>query len=325
MKVKHAPAACRKRFNSHWSLVTGHLSFAQTPSHPSYKTVLHRILIATTFLLALAGGAKSQGGHGPVFGLATPTLPQGAWNINVTGMSVANAPAPAEAGGDRGGMIRGTAWYGLTPDVQLGLSVPATLASIDAPPNTRIGTMMGGMRDVEASALWRFQKTYPGVGKRFESSLLLSGALPVQDRPNGFNAGPAVHAAAVTGYASRTVYAWAGAGYQHRFGSDGFQPGNLGYVSAVVAWRPPVFQGDYPKPDWRIFVESLAEFTSRDEIDGEPVATSGGEKIFVGPTFLGLYRAWGLGTGVLFPVHQSLEEGQPEEGARLTLNLSYWF
>lgn len=284
-----------------------------------------RISIAGLLLVALTGAANSQGGHGPVFGLATPTLPEGAWNLNLTGMSVTNASPERSRRSERAGMIRGTAWYGLTPDVQLGLSIPATLASIDSPPNTRIGTMMGGMRDVEASALWRFQKTYPGVGKRFESSLLVSGALPIQDRPNGLGGSPGVHVAAVTGYASRTVYAWGGAGYQHRFGGDGFQPGDLAYVSAVAAWRPPVFQGDYPKPDWRVFVESLAEFTSQDEIDGEPVATSGGEKIFVGPTFLGLYRAWGLGAGVLFPVHQNLEEGQPEEGARLTLNLSYWF
>ncbi|MFQ5569612.1 MAG: hypothetical protein ACE5G0_08045 [Rhodothermales bacterium] len=267
--------------------------------------------------LFAAETAWAQGGHGPVFGLATPTLPQGAWNVDLTTMSVAR--------GGRAAMVRGTLRYGLTPDVQLNLSLPAMLETISTPPNTRIGTMMGGMGDLEALVLWRFHKQYPGVGRRFESTLLVSGLYSVQDERRGVKVGPGFHAAAVTGYASRTVYAWGGGGYQRYFEKEGDRLGDLVFVSAVVAWRPPVFQGDYPKPDWRIFAESLAEFVGRDQVRGQSVTSSGGEKIFVGPTFLGLYRAWGLGAGVLFPVYQNLNGMQEKEEARLAINLSYWF
>lgn len=267
--------------------------------------------------LALPASVHAQGGHGPVFGLATPTLPQGAWNVDVTLMSAARS--------ERSLMARLTTRYGLTPDLQLNVSIPFSIEPMSDPPTTRIGTMMGGIGDVEASVFWRFQKTYPGVGQRYESTLMVSGLYPVRDERGGIDVGPGIHAAAVTGYASRTVYAWLGAGYQHHFASGGERPGDLGYLSAVFAWRPPVFQHDYPKPDIRFFIESLAEFAGHDQETGNSLPNSGGEKIFVGPTFLGLYRAFGLGGGVLFPVYQNLNGVQRAENARLAINLSYWF
>jgi len=275
------------------------------------------LMAGLALLLGAALNTQAQGGHGPVFGLATPTLPQGAWNVDVTMMSAAR--------GERALMARQTTRYGLTPDLQLNLSVPFSIEEMSNPPSTRIGTMMGGIGDAEASAIWRLQKMYPGVGQRFESSLLISGLYPVRGRRGGLGIGPGVHVAAVTGYASRTVYAWGGGGYQHHAQKGGDRPGDLGYLSAVVAWRPPIFQHDYPKPDIRFFVESLAEFAGRAQVDGDAQPSSGGEKVFVGPTFLGLYRAWGLGAGMLFPVYQNLNGTQAKENLRFALNLSYWF
>lgn len=261
--------------------------------------------------------ARAQGGHGPVFGLATPTLPQGAWNVDLTFMSAARS--------GRGFMTRQTIRYGLTPDVQLNLSVPLSLKRTGIPPNTRVGTMMGGLGDVEAMGIWRFQKNYPGVGKRFESSLLVSGLYPLQDKRRDVRVGPGVHVAAVTGYVSRSIYAWGGGGVQRYIETEGDRPGPLYYLSAVFAWRPPVFRSDYPKPDLRFFVEALGERAERDRIESRAVADSGGNKLFAGPTLLGLYRAWGLGAGILFPVYQNLNGTQSDEGPRLVLNLSYWF
>jgi len=43
------------------------------------------------FLLMLASYAQAQGGHGPSFTLATPTLPKGNWNFDLTLMSLHHA------------------------------------------------------------------------------------------------------------------------------------------------------------------------------------------------------------------------------------------
>ncbi len=267
--------------------------------------------------LITADAAHAQGGHGPVFSLATPTLPQGAWQADVTLMSAAR--------NDRALMSRQTIRYGLTPDFQLNLSVPLPIERVPNPPNTRIGSMMGGIGGVEAMAIWRFHTQYLGVGKRFESSLLVSGIYSIQEQRGRVNLGPGVHVAAVTGYASRTVYAWGGGGYQHYFPANGDRIGDLFYLTATFAWRPPFFQHDFPKPDVRFFIESIAEFAGRSQMDGEAVPGSGGEKVFVGPSFLALYRQFGLGAGVLFPVYQNLNGTQQKEGPRFAVNLSYWF
>lgn len=278
-----------------------------------------RLLTACLLLVALTATepARAQGGHGPSFGLATPTLPQGAWQVDATLMSLAQR--------ERALMARATIRYGLTADLQLNLSIPQAIERIPSPPSTRIGTMMAGLGDIEASVLWRFHVQYPGVGQRFESTLYLSGLYPIRDKRGGLNIGPGVHAAVVTGYASRSIYVWGGGGYQHHFESEGDRPGDLYYLSAVFGWRPPFFQVDYPKPDIRFFIESVAEFVGRDQANGQAVPGTGGERVFVGPSFLGLYRAFGLGFGVLFPVYQDLGGTPAETGPRLSLNLSYFF
>jgi hypothetical protein len=265
--------------------------------------------------LTLVPPAHAQGGHGPAFGLATPTLPQGGWNYNSTLMSVAT--------GERGVMTRQSLWYGLTQHLQLNASVPVSFQAPNPRPTTRGGTMMGGLSALEASVYWRFHRQYLGVGKRFESTLLVSGLYPTRDHAPNRRAGPGLHLAAVTGYASRSIYAWGGAGYQRYAAREGDRPGALRYGSLVVGWRPGYFQRA-TTPDWRLFVEGLAESLGPEQRNGGAVARSGGEKAFAGPSVLGLYGAWGLSLGVLFPVYQDVPERQ-EEGPRPMLNFTYWF
>lgn len=260
--------------------------------------------------------ARAQGGHGPAFGLATPTLPQGGWNLNATLMSV--------GAGERSMMTRQSIWYGLTEHVQLNASVPLALRPTADPPTTRGGTMMGGLSSIELSTYWRFHRRYLGVGKRFESTLMAGALYPTRDYGRDRRSGPGVHLAGVTGYASRSIYAWAGAGYQHYTPRDGDRPGDLRYGSLVVGWRPAYFRHDYPKPDWRLFVEALGESLGPAFQNGHEAPGTGGEKIFVGPTTLGLYGAWGLSGGVLFPVYQSVTETRSED-LRMMLNFTYWF
>lgn len=272
-------------------------------------------VVAGVLCLCLAPRADGQGGHGPSFGLATPTLPQGGWNYNSTLMSVAT--------GERGVMTRQSLWYGLTEHLQLNASVPVALQSPSSLPTTRGGTMMGGLSSLELSTYWRFHRQYLGVGKRFESTLLLSGLYPTRDYGAGRRSGPGAHVAAVTGYASRSIYAWAGGGYQHYASRDGDRAGDLQYGSLVFGWRPAYFRRASTS-DWRLFVEALGERLGPELRDGSTLTGTDGEKLFAGPTTLGLYGAWGLSAGVLVPLYQSVPETQKED-LRLMFNFTYWF
>lgn len=80
---------------------------------------------------------------------------------------------------------------------------------------TRVGAMMGALGDIEASLAWRFHRVAPAIGTRRESTALFGFSVPTKDRRGGVKVGPALNAAVVTGYASRTSYWWLGSSYQY--------------------------------------------------------------------------------------------------------------
>lgn len=274
-----------------------------------------RLLTAVTLMLASASACAE--GHGPLFGLATPTLGQGQWSSD-TGLMVMDS--------DRGGRWRPRQMfgYGIEEDLQVNLSFALDSNGDRYAANSRSGAMMGQPGDNEAGVLWRFHRTAPAVGRRRESTLLLSvsdGA----DAGFGRETGPSLHLGAVTGYASRTIYWWLGGGAQRFRSEGGFRRGDLNYLTAVFGWRPPLFRGDYPKPDWRLFVEVVAEDAAHDRFDNGADPDSGGRRVMAGPSVLGLYGPWGVSAGILFPLHERVNGDQPETEYRAKLVFTYWF
>lgn len=257
-------------------------------------------------------------GHGPIYGLQTPTLAKGGINMNASGMSIATEDEASY-------MLRYTFFYGITEDLQVTLTTPTVIERLENAPRTRGNSMMPSNGDIEAALWYRFFSNAFGVGKRFESTAILGVSAPTEDVRGQVNVGNSIHGAISTGYASRTWYAWLGGGYQYYFEKDNQQLGDLPYASMVIGYRPDVFMGDYPKPDWRIFVESLAEFPGDNKVNGQFFSTDErSKKVLVGPSILGLTGPWGISFGALFPVYQDLIPNTPREKYRVSLNISYW-
>nr|WKN35878.1 hypothetical protein K4G66_26285 [Tunicatimonas sp. TK19036] len=273
------------------------------------------VLIVIVAMMALSKTYAQ--GHGPLFGLQTPTLAEGGVDFNAVAMSLATED-------DQSFMLRYIWSYGVTEDLQLNITTPTMINRLSDPPRTRGNSNMPANGDIEASVWYRFFSNAFGVGKRFESTAILSVSTPTEETRGGINVSNSIHGAISTGYASRTWYVWVGGGYQYYFEKANDQLGDLPYASLVVGYRPNIFMGDYPKPDWRIFVESLAEFPGSDTFEGQlSPMDKRGKKVMLGPSFLGLYGAWGISFGALFPVYQDVVQG-PQERYRLSMNISYW-
>jgi hypothetical protein len=274
-------------------------------------------------VLLLASRALANG-HGPVYGLATPTLSEGGWAVDVGAMDRLAGTRSQDLN------LRPMVSYGLTSDVQLSASVPLPLYSRGTLDPVRMMALMPAAPDVEMLLGWRFHRQAPAVGARFESTLYAGVDYPVEASPPGIAPAPAVVGALVTGYASRSIYAWIGGLYRRSLTAlEADHPGDQIMASLVLGYRPPFLARDAPAADWRIFLEGVGEYTLGDQgqgqLAGRTVPNTGGTEVLVGPTVLGLFGAWGISGGPLFPVYSALNGNQPTERVRLALIFTYWW
>lgn len=268
----------------------------------------------------LASPAAAQG-HGPAFGLSTPTLAQGGWSLDVGTMG-------RLVGDRRMAMARPMISYGITEHLQISASVPVPLYAREGLRPVRGMTRMPTSPDVELLLGWRFHQTATGVGSRFESTWYVGLDYPVDPVRAGVRTVPGLYAALVTGYASRALYAWTGALYRRYMspvGATADHVGDVAMYSFVLGYRPPPFRRDIPHPDWRVFLEAIGEHGARDVIGGVVQSNTGGHQVFVGPTLLGLYGSWGVSGGPVFPVYRSMNGTQARERVRAAVNATFWF
>jgi hypothetical protein len=263
--------------------------------------------------------ALQASGHGPVFGLATPTNPRGGFSFD-TGIM-------GRAGDGSGTMFRGTLGYGLTENLKISISAPLIFQSEPFPISRTTAVMpMGG--DFEGLAIWRFHRQDTGVGSRFESAviggLLVPGPQESQGPLRGISSGPGGLIGAVTGIASRSHYAWGGLTYQHYGQSSGDRKPGLLFYSVAYAYRPPSWRTDSGW-DWRIFGELTGERAEAIHHAGGDVLGSESHQVFVGPTTLGVYKNIAVSAGIQWPVYRELGQLYPRERVRFALNFSYFF
>ena len=273
------------------------------------------LLVIQLFRPAFAAAS----GHGPLFGLATPTLGRGGWQLDQAWLvRLGDQPGTEEQ------TLRTMISFGITEDLQVSGSLPINLITPIYMPRGRFAASMSPARELETSIAWRIHKRSAG-SSRFESTLGGGIALPLeQRRGDGMYAAPSIHMAIVSGYASRAHYFWVGGGYQHHADRQGDRMGHVSYYTAVYGFRPPALRLDYPRPDLRFFVEAVGEHTARAQHHGFEMPASGGTALLVGPSALLLYKAIGISGGVLFPAYQRTNF-TPFERFRANINATYFF
>jgi len=276
-------------------------------------------LVVATAIAAVSGSGGAQG-HGPIFGLSTPTLRRGGWSLDNGFMGHVTEQHEMA-------MYRPMLSYGVTERVQLSVSVPVPLRSSRGMSTTRMATRMPATMDVEFTLGWRFQAREFGIGSRYESTAYLTLDMPVDETRDGATPRAALAAGLTTGYVSRGLYAWLGGMYHRYVGEEGLAAhgsSDLVMYSAVLGLRPPPMQRDYPQADWRVFVEAVGESSHRNADHATNAGTPRQHQLFAGPTLLGLFGGWGVSGGPLFPVWQRVR-GTDREKVRFALDLVFWF
>lgn len=258
-------------------------------------------------------------GHGPVFGLATPTNPQGGWSLDFNLMG--------RGGGGSGVMFRPTLGYGITENLKVAVSAPVSFkAEPFYPSRMSAFTSMSG--DFEGTAIWRFHRRDTGVGSRFESAaiggLLVPGPQDAGGPLKNVKSGPGALIGGVSGMASRSHYAWAGATYQRYSANDGDQRPDLLFYTLAYAYRPRSWRTDTGW-DWRIFGEMTGERSGEIKRAGLRLQGTDTHQVFVGPTTLGVYKNYAVSAGIQFPVYRESSRIYSRERFRFALNFAYFF
>lgn len=264
--------------------------------------------------------AQAQG-HGPIYGLSTPTLGKGGWSLDVAAMS-------RFIGDKQTAMLRPLVSYGITEDVQISASFPMTLYQPQGQPPAHGVSRMPSTPDIEFLLGWRFHRQGTRVGTRFESTAYLGFDYPTDAVRAGVRTAPGLYGAVVAGHASRTTYLWVGGLYRRYMtptGPTADHPGDVGMYSLVLGYRPALFRRDYPHPDWRVFLEAFGEYSAKDAIGGVKQLNTGGHQVFAGPTLLGLFGSWGISGGPVFALYRRVNGSQPRERLRLVINTAFWF
>ena len=272
------------------------------------------VAISAIFTVVQMGKAAD---HGPVFGLATPTNPQGGWSFDL-GVNGRGGTASA---------LEGELSYGLTPNLKLAVSGPLVFQP-DPYPRSSVTTNTPISGDFSGLAWWRFQRK-DFAGKRVESTAVAGVLVPGPQQETGLyrglNSGPGYLVGGVAGVASRSHYVWAGATYQRYAESKGDGRPDLLTYTAVYGYRPLSWRTDYPRWDWRIFGEFTGERTGTLQRQNFEVPGSEAKQMFFGPSLLGVYRAIGIEAGIQFPVYRDAGPLYPKEHYRFAINFAYFF
>jgi hypothetical protein len=278
------------------------------------KSRLWVVAIAATLTLAQLGNAAD---HGPVFGLATPTNPEGGWSfdLGVNGRSGMASTLEAEL------------TYGITQNLKLAVSGPVVFQP-DTYPRSSVTTNTPSSGDFSGLVWWRFQRK-DFAGKRVESTAVAGVLVPGPQQEaglyRGLNSGPGYLVGGVTGVASRSQYVWVGATYQRYTESKGDRLPDLLSYTAVYGYRPLAWRTDYPRWDWRVFGEFTGERTGTLQRQNFEVPGSQAKQMFLGPSLLGVYRSIGIEAGIQFPIYRDVGPLYPRERYRFAINFAHFF
>jgi hypothetical protein len=270
---------------------------------------------ALILLVALALPWRAHAsGHGPVFGLATPTNSQGEWSFD-QGVFERSTSLGSQAS------IRELMGYGFTPHLTLSFTLPAVVGNTPLPP-----TRIQPGDDFDSTLAWRFQHRATKVGTRVESTAFAGMVVPGPQstfnsiKPTNI---PGFMLGGVTGRASLSHYLWLGGTFTKFFEHDGSKRPDVFDYSLVYGYRPAKWRRPPDKWDWRVFAELVGERSGNFRQSSAIVPNTEAHQVFLGPSALGIYHNYTVSFGAQFPVYQNVQSQFPKERVRVAINFSY--
>jgi outer membrane putative beta-barrel porin/alpha-amylase len=272
------------------------------------------------FFLVMLVSINFAFAHEPIFGLGPHVIFKGGVGVEVEideDRSSGNQETRRELAIDT------EIIYGITSDLAATLVIPGILDKVEK--TATEDQSSSGFGDLSLRLKYRFwRRDRPGI--QDSAAIILGGKSPTGDG----NEKPKLGSGSIDflfGLAvareSRRWYYFGDFRYRLNTEADQFKAGDKIFADAAIGIRP--WLTEYLEPDWVFLVEMNWETQQRNELFGQDVSNSGGDRLFISPAFFLTYRNWAVKGGVQVPVYQNLYGNQPEVDYRFALAMEYHF
>lgn len=275
---------------------------------------MRSLAIITVFITAVLGIGAAHA-HEPIFGLGPHTIYKGGIGIEAEFEGEEASGAGEE---ETEFVLHNEIIYGVTADLAVTLAVPYVIERTTE--SGGVEKSSSGLGDVSLRGKYRFwRRDAPGV--QDAAALILGVKLPTgdDDRTPRLGSGSTDFLFALA--AARESLTWYYFGdVRYRLnteGGGGLEKGDRLFADLAIGIRP--WPTEYYRPDLVLIAEFNWETIMRDELNGLDVEDSGGDRLFLSPSFFFTYRNLAVKGGVQIPVYQDLNGGQPEVDYRFKL------
>lgn len=250
--------------------------------------------------------------HEPIFSLGPETIFKGGFGIETEFEF-------DQADKDKEQALNTEVLYGLTESIGLTLRIPQFI-------NQKEGVnVSNGVGDVSLRGKYQFYKK-DSLGSQDKATLIYGLKFPSgnKNKTPSLGSGSVDHLFGLSvGHESTTFYGFATGRYLLKTDSDGKNKGDQFLFDFSVGFRPWI--RPYKSWDLVMLLENSYVYTQKDEIARVRQGNTGGQKFFMGPSFLWSLRNIMLKGGIQFPVWQNLNGTQSKTDLRSVVGLEYHF
>ena len=268
----------------------------------------------TVVLLLSFVGSRTAYGHEPIFGLGPHTIFKGGIGVE---MEIEGEKASNKDEEEKEYTLHTEILYGLTADLAVTLALPLVLEKKTAAGG--VAQSSSGPGDLGIRLKYRFwRRDRPGL--QDAAALVVGTELPTGDDDTTPRLGSGSTDFLVGLTAARESLVWYYFGdvrYRLNSRDDGLKIGDRFFADVAIGIRPR--PTEYLKLDLVLLAELNWESRQRNELYGVDVGNTGGDLLFLSPSFFLTYRNWAVKGGVQLPVQHNLHGDQPEDDYRFKL------
>lgn len=250
--------------------------------------------------------------HEPVFSLGPET-------IYKDGIGIETEVEYEKTGSGRKVVLQKEIIYGLRENLSLTMKIPFILDRKEA------GSISSGFGDLALRGKFRFyKKDY--FGAQDKAAIVGGIKFPTgdEDKRPSLGTGSFDYLVGLTaGHESLKGYYFGTVRYWINTKDGSIEKGDKFLYDITFGLRPVL--KEYYEPDLVLLLELSGEHRNKDRINGSKDNNSGGDIIYLGPTFLWSYRNWMIKGGIQLSFYQDLNGEQEDEDFRSVIAVEVHF